>query len=59
MTVVQTRQEFPRPTGDATKDTSERINCADTVKVQWSAAISKGRVILSEMGRGGSWEGRD
>ena len=30
---------------------SERINCADTVKVQWSAAISKGRVILSDMGR--------
>jgi uncharacterized protein len=32
-------------------DCSERINCADTVKVQWSAAISKGRVILSDMGR--------
>ena len=32
-------------------DTSERINCADTVKVQWSAAITKGRVILSDMGR--------
>ena len=32
------------------EDTSERINCADTVKVQWSAAISKGRVILSDMG---------
>src|SRR5258707_8834851 len=32
------------------QDTSERINCADTVKVQWSAAISKGRVILSDMG---------
>ena len=31
-------------------DCSERINCADTVKVQWSAAISKGRVILSDMG---------
>jgi uncharacterized protein len=31
-------------------DTSERINCADTVKVQWSAALSKGRVILSDMG---------
>jgi urea carboxylase-associated protein 2 len=30
---------------------SERINCADTVKVQWSAAISKGRVILTDMGR--------
>ncbi len=33
------------------EDTSERINCADTVKVQWSAAISKGRVIFSDMGR--------
>jgi uncharacterized protein len=33
------------------EDASERINCADTVKVQWSAAISKGRVILSDMGR--------
>ena len=29
---------------------SERINCADTIKVQWSAAMSKGRVILSDMG---------
>jgi urea carboxylase-associated protein 2 len=33
------------------EDTSERINCADTVKVQWSAALSKGRVMLSDMGR--------
>ena len=33
------------------EDTSERINCADTVKVQWSAAIAKGRVILTDMGR--------
>jgi urea carboxylase-associated protein 2 len=33
------------------EDMSERINCADTAKVQWSAAISKGRVILSDMGR--------
>ena len=33
------------------EETSERLNCADTVKVQWSAAISKGRVILSDMGR--------
>ena len=33
------------------EDTSERINCADTVKVQWSAAVGKGRVILSDMGR--------
>jgi uncharacterized protein len=33
------------------EDTSERVNCADTVKVQWSAALSKGRVLLSDMGR--------
>jgi uncharacterized protein len=33
------------------EDTSERVNCADTVKVQWSAAVSKGRVLLSDMGR--------
>jgi urea carboxylase-associated protein 2 len=33
------------------EDTSERINCADTVKVQWSASLTKGRVILSDMGR--------
>jgi uncharacterized protein len=33
------------------EDTSERVNCADTVKVQWSAAVSKGRIILSDMGR--------
>jgi urea carboxylase-associated protein 2 len=32
-------------------DSSERINCADTAKVQWSAALSKGRVILTDMGR--------
>lgn len=32
-------------------DPSERINCADTAKVQWSAALSRGRVILSDMGR--------
>src|SRR4051812_18755136 len=33
------------------EDTSERVNCADTIKVQWSAALAKGRVILSDMGR--------
>jgi urea carboxylase-associated protein 2 len=33
------------------EDTSARINCADTVKVQWSAAVTKGRIILSDMGR--------
>jgi urea carboxylase-associated protein 2 len=32
-------------------DPSERLNCADTAKVQWSAALSKGRVIRSDMGR--------
>ena len=32
-------------------DPSERMNCADTVKVQWTAALGKGRVILSDMGR--------
>jgi urea carboxylase-associated protein 2 len=32
-------------------DPSERLNCADTAKVQWSAALAKGRVILSDMGR--------
>lgn len=32
-------------------DTSERLNHADTIKVQWSAGLRKGRVILSDMGR--------
>lgn len=32
-------------------DRSERLNCADTAKVQWSAALCRGRVILSDMGR--------
>lgn len=32
-------------------DPSERLNHADTVKVQWAAALRKGRVILSDMGR--------
>ena len=32
-------------------DRSERLNCADTAKVQWSAALGKGRVILTDMGR--------
>jgi urea carboxylase-associated protein 2 len=32
------------------KDMSERLNCADTAKIQWSAALSKGRVILTDMG---------
>jgi len=32
-------------------DPSERINLPDTVKVQWTAALRRGRVILSDMGR--------
>ncbi|WP_374546552.1 urea amidolyase associated protein UAAP1 [Rhodoblastus sp.] len=33
------------------QDVSERINHADTIKIQWSAAPRKGRVILSDMGK--------
>ncbi len=32
-------------------DTSERLNLVDTVKVQWTTALGKGRVIFSDMGR--------
>lgn len=32
-------------------DTSERLNHADTIKVQWAATLRKGRVIFSDMGR--------
>jgi uncharacterized protein len=32
-------------------DPSERLNHADTIKVQWAASLRKGRVILSDMGR--------
>jgi len=32
-------------------DRSERLNHADTIKVQWAASLRKGRVILSDMGR--------
>jgi urea carboxylase-associated protein 2 len=32
-------------------DPSERLNHADTVKVQWTSALRKGRVLLSDMGR--------
>ena len=32
-------------------DTSERLNLPDTVKLQWTTAITKGRVIFSDMGR--------
>ncbi|WP_342724472.1 urea amidolyase associated protein UAAP1 [Bradyrhizobium sp. B097] len=32
-------------------DTTERLNHADTIKVQWAARMQKGRVLLSDMGR--------
>lgn len=32
-------------------DTTERYNAGDTVKVQWTARISRGRLLLSDMGR--------
>lgn len=32
-------------------DTSERLNHADTIKIQWAAGLRKGRVVLSDMGR--------
>jgi uncharacterized protein len=32
-------------------DTSERLNLPDTVKLQWTTAIGKGRVLFSDMGR--------
>ncbi|WEK06220.1 MAG: DUF1989 domain-containing protein [Candidatus Devosia phytovorans] len=32
-------------------DTSERLNLPDTVKVQWTTAVEKGRVLFSDMGR--------
>lgn len=35
----------------AAADASERLNYADTVKVQWTAALGKGRVLFSDMGR--------
>ena len=54
--------EFMRlttPRGDAaaalvawsTADPSERLNYADTVKLQWTSRLQKGRVIFSDMGR--------
>lgn len=33
------------------RDTSERYNSADTVKIQWTAELRKGRVLFSDMGR--------
>jgi urea carboxylase-associated protein 2 len=32
-------------------DPSERLNLPDTVKVQWTTAIGRGRVLFSDMGR--------
>nr|WP_295888086.1 urea amidolyase associated protein UAAP1 [uncultured Devosia sp.] len=32
-------------------DTSERLNLPDTVKVQWTTAVAKGRVLFTDMGR--------
>ncbi|MDB5594312.1 MAG: hypothetical protein JWM36_1273 [Hyphomicrobiales bacterium] len=32
-------------------DTSERYNSADTIKIQWTAEMRKGRVLFSDMGR--------
>jgi urea carboxylase-associated protein 2 len=32
-------------------DPSERLNLPDTVKVQWSTIVSKGRLVFSDMGR--------
>lgn len=32
-------------------DPAERINPPDTIKVQWTAAIGRGRVLISDMGR--------
>ncbi|MEH6648075.1 urea amidolyase associated protein UAAP1 [Sulfitobacter sp.] len=33
------------------KDTSERMNLPDTVKLQWTTELKKGRVVFSDMGR--------
>ena len=32
-------------------DPTERYNAGDTVKIQWHAALTKGRVLFSDMGR--------
>jgi uncharacterized protein len=32
-------------------DPSERLNHADTIKVQWAARLQRGRILLSDMGR--------
>ncbi len=36
------------------RDPSERFNAADTMKVQWTARIRGGRVLLTDMGRVGA-----
>lgn len=33
------------------RDTSERLNLPDTVKVQWTTDLCRGRVLMSDMGR--------
>lgn len=33
------------------EQTAERLNVADTVKVQWNAYLGEGRLLLSDMGR--------
>jgi urea carboxylase-associated protein 2 len=33
------------------QDASERYNSADTVKIQWTSELRKGRVLFSDMGR--------
>lgn len=33
------------------QDTSERMNLPDTVKVQWTTDLKKGRVVFTDMGR--------
>ena len=35
----------------ALHDPSERLNHADTLKIQWSAELRRGRVVFSDMGR--------
>lgn len=35
----------------AARDTNERLNLPDTVKLQWTTELKKGRVLFSDMGR--------
>jgi uncharacterized protein len=32
-------------------DASERMNLADTIKIQWTSRLQRGRIVLSDMGR--------